>query len=437
MPNETQNAGGDGARAGRPVPDWGAARRQILLDPTVTMLNTGSFGPLPEPVFDRATELRRRLAAGPTDFFVRQAPPLLWAARERAAAFLGTVPQRLVFTSNVSAAINLVASGLRLNAPGEILMSDHEYGAMIWCWERAAQRQGLTIRTFPIGVGGGPRGGPPGPPSCLPPMTTDPAEIVAAAAKAMTPRTRLLFFSHVLSPTGLVLPAKELCAEARKRGVVSVVDGAHAPVYIPLNVADVNADFYTANLHKWLLAPSGAGFLAIGPGNEDRLQPLHVSWGYHPDKYPIGETTASIGPDRRDNYGSTPRTRFLEFEGTRDICPWLAVPAAIDFQAELGFDNVRGRIAELAAYTRKVIGGLGLPLATPPVPALSGAMTAFELPAGLSAPTLRKELWARRVEIPVIERPNRLLVRVSHHFYTTEAEIDRLAEVLREIGIAR
>ena len=105
----------------------------------------------------------------------------------------------------------------------------------------------------------------------------------------MTPRTRLLFFSHVLSPTGLVLPAKELCAEARRRGIITVVDGAHAPVYIPLNVSDVNADFYTGNLHKWLLAPSGAGSWSIGPGNEDRLQPLHVSWGYHADKYPIGE----------------------------------------------------------------------------------------------------------------------------------------------------
>ena len=378
------------------------------------MLNTGSFGPRPEAVFEHRTPIRQPLAAGPTDFFVRQQPPLLWEARERTAAFLGTVPQRLVFTSNVSAAINLVASGLRLNSPGEILMSDHEYGAMIWCWERAAQRQGLTIRTFP-----------------LPTMTNDPAEIVEAAVKAMNPKTRLLFFSHVLSPTGLVLPAKELCAEARRRGIITVVDGAHAPVYILLNISDVNADFYTGNLHKWLLAPSGAGFLVIGPGNEDRLQPLHVSWGYHADKYPIGEVTQSAGPDARDTYGSTPRIRFLEFEGTRDFCPWLAVPAAIDFQTELGFDNVRTRIAELAEYARKIIGGLGLPLATSPT--LGGAMTAFELPTGTSAPQLRKELWAHRVEIPVIERPNRLLIRVSHHFYTTESEIDRLAVVLREI----
>lgn len=414
MQNETHNPVSHDANRNRDF--WAAARARILLDPTVTMLNTGSFGPLPKPVFDRATELRMRLAAGPTDFFVRQAPAQLWQAREATATFLGCDPRRLVFTTNVSAAINLVASGLRFAAPGEILMSDHEYGAMIWCWERVGQRQGLSIRTFP-----------------LPTMATDIGQIVDAAVRGMTPRTRVLFFSHVLSPTGLVLPAKELCEEARKRGVLTVVDGAHAPAMIPLSVNHIGADFYTANLHKWLLAPSGAGFLVIGPGNEDRVQPLHVSWGYHADKYPIGERARSAGPDERDNYGSTPRIRFLEFEGTRDICPWLAVPTAINFQAELGWDPVRGRIAELAAYTRKVIGDTGLSLATPAVSGLHGAMTAFNLPTGVIAAKLRKQLWDRRIEIPVIERPDRLLLRVSHHFYTTEGEIDRLAEALPEI----
>jgi len=396
-------------------PDWTAARARMILDPTVTMLNTGSFGPLPQPVFDRVTAIRHNLAAGPTDFYVRQAPPLLWEARERVAAFLGTTPQRFVFTTNVSAAINLVASGLRLNSGGEILMTDHEYGCMEWCWQRVGQRQGLSVRTF-----------------TLPTMVTDPGEIVEAMCREITPRTRVLFFSHVLSPTGLVLPAKELCAEARKRGVLTVVDGAHAAAMLPLNIDSVGADFYTGNLHKWLLAPSGAGFLAIGPGNEDRLQPLHVSWGYHADKYPIGEITKSAGPDARDGYGSTPRIRFLEFEGTRDFCPWLAVPAAIDFQAEFGFDRVRARIAELAAYTRKVIGDTGLSLATPATPGLHGAMTAFNLPATVNPGKLRREVWDRRIEIPVIERqrPDRLLLRVSHHFYTTEAEIDILAKAL-------
>ncbi len=239
-----------------PDPFWTDARSQMLLDPTVINLNTGSFGPLPRIVFERVTELRQRLAAEPMDFLIRQLPPILWEARERLADYLHGDPTRLVFTANVSVAINIIASGLRLSAPGEILLTDHEYGAMHWCWERAAQRQGLTLRTFP-----------------LPILASEPGEIVEALRQAINPRTRLLFFSHVLSPTGLVLPARELCAEARRRGVLTVVDGAHAPAMIPVNLQEIGADFYTANCHKWMLAPTGAGFLALGAGNEDRLTP--------------------------------------------------------------------------------------------------------------------------------------------------------------------
>src|SRR6516162_4416331 len=124
---------------------WSHARSQMLLDPGVANLNTGSFGPLPRVVFDRVTALRRRLAEEPMDFLIRQAPPLLWEARERLASFLGADPFRLAFTANVTASINTVAAALCLAAPGEVLLTDHEYGAMQWCWERAARRQGLTF----------------------------------------------------------------------------------------------------------------------------------------------------------------------------------------------------------------------------------------------------------------------------------------------------
>jgi isopenicillin-N epimerase len=385
---------------------WLDARSRMMLDPQVANLNTGSFGPLPRVVFDRATELRHRLAEEPMDFLIRGAPPLLWQARERMAAFVGGDPRRLVLTANVTAAVNLVAASLSLAAPGEILMTDHEYGAMQWCWERAAQRQGLTVRTFP-----------------LPVLPRHPDEIVAAAEGAMNERTRLLFFSHVLSPTGMVLPARELCALARRRGVPSVVDGAHAPAFVSLDLDDIDSDFYGANLHKWLLAPTGSGFLYLGRGAAERIGPLQVSWGWKPDRAVL---------DERDEFGSTPRLRHFEFEGTRDPCPWLAVPTAIDFQEGLGWQRIGSRIAELTAYVRCRLGGeLGLQPATPEGPDLCGAMTAFRLPPGTDAAMLRRRLWEEhRVEAPVVERPDGLLIRASTHFYNTEEEVDRLAAAL-------
>src|SRR5436190_4026031 len=189
--------------------DWSEARARMMLDATVANLNTGSFGLLQRAVFERVTELRRRPADEPMDFLVRMAPPLLWEARTRLAAYFGTEPRRLCFTANVTASVNIVASSLLPAAPGEILLTDHEYGAMHWCWERAARRLGLTLRTFP-----------------LPATSEEPGRIVEAATAAMSPRTRLFFFSHVLSPTGLVLPVRELCEEARKRGILTVIDGA-------------------------------------------------------------------------------------------------------------------------------------------------------------------------------------------------------------------
>lgn len=399
---------------------WSQARAQVLLDPDVVNLNTGSFGPLPRVVFERVTELRRRLAEEPMDLLIRSVPPLLWKARERLAKLLGGDPRRLVFTANVTAAINTIASSLVLPAPGEILLTDHEYGAMHWCWERAAQRQGLTLRVIR-----------------LPVFPRASGEIVEAFRQAITDQTRLLFFSHVLSPTGLVLPAREICEEARRRSVLTAIDGAHALAMIPLNVSQLGCDFYTGNCHKWLLSPTGAGFLYFGPGNEDRLQPLQVSWGWRQNPgrdRPEHAGSEKISLDERDEFGSTPRLRAFEFEGTRDPCSWLTVPTAIDFQERLGWDRIRARIAQLTAYVRQRFYELNtLRLATPSEPGLHGAMTAFWLLEGRDANELRRYLWEKhRIEAPIMERPEGLLIRLSTHFYNTAEEIDRLADALTE-----
>lgn len=412
-----RDAAGSGGRAARRLvyipysfmeANWPAARAAMLLDPTVANLNTGSFGPLPRVVFERVTELRRRLAEAPMAFLLRELPRWLWSARGRLAEFVGTAAERLIFTANVTTAINLVAAGLTLPRGGEILLTDHEYGSMQWCWERAGQRQGLSVRTFP-----------------LPVQAEDPGEIVAAFSQALTERTRLAFFSHVLSPTGLVLPVQEMCAEARRRRVLTVIDGAHAPAMTALEVDAIGADFYAGNCHKWLLAPTGAGFLGAAPGNLDRLQPFQVSWGWRHDRTRL---------DEPDEFGTTPRLRFYEFEGTRDVCPWLAVPAAIDFQAGLGWEAIRRRNRALVDHVCNRLGSIGgLTPATPRNPKLSGFMTAFRLPPGAQAPHWRQELVQARIEAPIVERPDGLLLRVSTHFFNTQDEIDRLAAALARL----
>jgi isopenicillin-N epimerase len=399
----------DTTAASMPAPNWIAARAQMMLDPNIINLNTGSFGPLPKPVFERATQFRRRLAEEPMAFLLRESPPLLWHAREELARFLGGVPERLIFMANVTAAVNTIAASLPLSAPGEILITDHEYGAMHWCWERAAQRQGLTLRTFP-----------------LPVMAKSPAEIVDAFCAEFRSQTRLVFFSHVLSPTGMVLPAAGICAEARRRGVLSVVDGAHAPAMVKVNVDRMGCDFYGGNCHKWLLAPTGSGFLYLGAGNEDRLQPLQVSWGWQLQRG---------SAHQRHEMGGTHRTYHFEFEGTRDQCPWLVLPEAIAFQDRMGWDHIRQRNLGLASLARRRLShDLGLPLWTPEHPDLHGFMTAFRLPANVEAVTLRRVLWEKyRIEIPIVERPYGLVLRVSAHFYNTEAEIERLAEITPDL----
>jgi isopenicillin-N epimerase len=392
--------------------DWADARGLMLLDPTVVNLNTGSAGPLPRSTFERVTDLRTRVAREPMNFLLREVPALLWRAREHLARFLGGDPHRLAFTTNVTAAVNLVASSLALTAPGEILLTDHEYTPMRWCWERTARRQGLTIRTFRV-----------------PTLPAGPGEIVDAAVAAMGPRTRLLSFSHVLSTTGLVLPARELCEEARRRGIVTVIDGAHAPAFIDLDLAGIPCDYYAGSGHKWLLAPTGVGFLHIGPGQHDALEPAQVSWAYRP-------APGSGPPDERDRFGSTPRLRRLECEGTRDLCPWLAVPEAIDFQARLGHDRLRARRRELAAHVHhRLTDWQGLRPATPRHPALSGGMVAFHLPATTSAEKLRRGLWERfRIETAVADGPDRPSLRISANFYTTESEIEYVADALKELA---
>lgn len=382
-------------------------RAQVLRDPETAYLNTGSYGLLPRPVFATVTALREELYRNPVDFLWRRFGPRLESARQHLARFLAAAPRRLFFALNVSDAINWVAASLRLAAPGEIVVTDHEYGAMRWVWERCAARAGLTLRTITVPI-----------------QAHTPAEIIAAIVSQWGPATRLFFFSHVLHTTGLIVPAAALCAAARRQGIITVVDGAHAPGMIPLHLEELGADYYCANLHKWLLAPLGAGFLYCSAGREELLQPTQVSWGWHYER---------DRADEPDGHGGSFRQRAFEFAGSRDLSPWLAVPAAIDFHQAVGPDAIRAWHLQLGDRVRAHLEAVpGVVCVTPRTPELRGGLTAFRLPPHDSA-TVRRVLWERhRIEINLVDHAAGNLLRVSTHFYNVPEEIERLGQALPE-----
>ena len=389
--------------------DWSGLRARVRLDSESVNLNAGSFSPLPAPVDEALGALRRRLAEAPSDFHWRRTPPLLDRARDRLAAFLDADPDDFLLLPNTTFAINLVARSLKLPADSEILTTDQEYGAMRFCWERKAAAEGLILRTAPIPI-----------------LPDDPEQIVTALRGALTERTRLLFFSHVTSPTGLVLPAQALGRMAAESGVISVVDGAHAPGMIPLRLNDLSVDFYAGNCHKWLMAPAGAAFLHAGPVVRHHLQPLITSWGWEYDPKRAREESG---------WGSSYWARNLEFHGTLDRCPLMVLPEVLDFRAEIGDAPIARRVAYLVAYARRRIADLGFAPATPDHPDLAGAMTAFAMPP-IDLIRARDWIWnAHRIEAPFSAATDRHFLRVSTAWYNTTDEIDRLTDALRSIPL--
>lgn len=386
---------------------WAQQRQKMCRDTSSIYLNCGSYAPLPKPVHEAVTDLRRRLAESPSDFHWRQTPPLLDLARTRLAAYLNCGASTLLLLSNATFGINIVAASLRLPPESEILCTDHEYLAMRYCWERAAAGSGCRIRT-----------------ATLPFPTEDAATIVSAVCREIGPRTRVLFFSHVTSPTGLILPARDLCRLARERGLLVVIDGAHAPGMIPLDLADVNPDFYAGNCHKWMMAPSGAGFLYVHPDRCDQLQPIVTSWGWQFDR---SNAHAPSG------WGASYWARNFEYHGTADRCSQMVIPHALDFRDSIGEPAIFSRTRFLAEYARNRMRDTGHDAVSSASTELSAAMTVFDVPK-LDVLRARNWLWERfHIEAPFTHVAGRYYLRVSTAWFNTTGEINQLADAIRRL----
>ena len=405
--------------ANRPPDDdsaWASLKAQWRIRPDTIYLNHGSYGPSPVSVRAARRELLDRLDDQPMDFLMRTFEPAWHAARDRLARFVGASGGNLIFVENATVGMNVVAESFPLARGDEVLLTDHEYGAVRRIWQRAAQRAGAAANIVELPL----------------PFRT-PVETVDAIFAAATSRTRLIVVSHITSPTAVILPVRQICEQARARGIAVAIDGPHAPAQVPLAIDELGCDFYMGSCHKWLCAPFGSGFLYVAPQRQSLVQTPVLSWGRQPP------TPIECWADE------------FVWAGTRDPTPYLAVPAAIEFMEQVGWESFRARTHWLAQQARrKLVELTGLEPMVPDDLAWYGTMAHVPLPPARNAARqsnppprhsdaaplnpLQQALWREfGIEVPVIEFRGRRYIRVSCHLYNDTRDIDRLIAGLGEL----
>jgi isopenicillin-N epimerase len=372
------------------------------LDPDVVYLNHGAFGSCPRPVQERADELRRRFERAPMQFVLRDAEGLIDAARAAAAPLMGADGEDLVFTQNATTAVCTVLASLPARPGDELLVTDHAYNACRNALNLHARRTGMSVVVARV-----------------PFPCAGPDEVVAAVLAAVTPKTRLALLDHISSPTALVFPLAPLVRALGERGVDTLVDGAHAPGQVDVDLRALGATYYAANLHKWCGVPKTAAVLYVRRDRQADLHPLVIGHGASSPR--------------------TDRSRFLlEFDwtATHDPSAVMSLPAALTYMSGLlpgGLPALRARNHDLVVRARALlVDALGLE--TPCPPEMLGSMATMPLPAKVSPAALYEALWRKhRIEAPVFEwpSPGRPMFRVCAQIYNELPQYQRLADAVR------
>ncbi len=372
----------------------------FLLDPDIVFLNHGSFGATPKPVFEAYQEWQRRLERQPVLFLGRELDRLLLESRRVLGTYLNADADDLVYIPNATHGVNVIAHSLHLQNGDEILTTDHEYGACDYTWDFICSKIGASYVHQPISV----------------PVESEDA-IAEEFWRGVTERTKVIYLSHITSPTAMRLPVEMICARAREAGILSVVDAAHSPGQIPLDLERLGADVVFGNCHKWMMSPKGAAFLYVRRDVQDIVEPLVVSWGYQATK----ETTTG--------------SRFIDlfqWTGTKDPVAALTVPTAIRFMEEHNWESVRFECHVLLRQALESVSDLtGLSPLYRTDSEFYSQMAVAPLPPS-NLPVLKKRLYDEfKVEIPVIEWNGRHFVRISIQGYNTQEDVDALIDALR------
>ncbi|NJM05968.1 aminotransferase class V-fold PLP-dependent enzyme [Candidatus Gracilibacteria bacterium] len=375
-------------------------RQQFLLRPDITFLNHGSFGACPQPVFAAYQRWQRSIEDDPVDFFMRRWRPSLTAARSALATFVGVDADDLVYVENTTYGLNALLRSLALRPDDEVLTSDHEYGAIDRLWRYTCAQRGARYVVRPI---------------VLPVTTAE--QFVDDFWAGVTPRTRVIALSHITSATALTFPIAQICARARAAGILTVIDGAHVPGQIDLDLTTLGADFYVGNCHKWLCAPKGAGFLYVRREHQAALDPLIIGWGW-----------------QADDPGESQFIDYFERVGTNDPSAYLATPTAIEFQTNHDWPRVRAACHALLCTAEQRIGALSeLAPLSPSTPEWFTQMRSIPLPPHVDM-SLSQRLWQEyAIEVPTIMWGERRFVRVSIQAYNTPDDVERLVDALTRI----
>lgn len=377
-------------------------RAHWALDPEVVFLNHGSYGACPREVLLVQDRWRADLEREPVRFMNETLEQELDRARGAASAFVGARPEDFAFVRNSTSGVNAVLRSLELRPSDEILVTDHGYDACRNAVDYVAERTSASVRVVEI-----------------PLPVRNPGDVLDRVVSSVTPATRLALIDHVTSQTGLVFPIEEIVRELRARDVETIVDGAHAPGMIDLDVSRIAAAYYAGNFHKWVCAPKGSAMLVVRDDRKKGVHPVTISRGYASERN---------------------RPRFFEefdWTGTDDPTSWLSVPSAIAVVGGLitgGWDAVRKRNRETAIAARRVLqDALGTEPLAPE--SMLGSLASVALPdeRGSASGALRRALLERhRIQVPVFSWPAspKRLLRVSAHLYNDAAEYERLAAAL-------
>lgn len=374
-------------------------RDDFLLRQDWHLLNNGSFGACPKPVFEVYQRWQAEFENHPGGFVHRWAD-LMTEARTRLAAYLHTDQSRLAFVTNATMGVNVVAHSLRswLKPGDEVLTTNHEYGACNHAWQFNCGKAGAHYINRPIAL----------------PIASD-EHFIEELWAGVTPQTRVIYLSHTTSPTALTFPLKEICRRSRAAGILTVIDGAHVPGQRDLFLDELGADFYTGNGHKWMCAPKGTAFLYVRPEVQHLIEPLIVGHGWLPDKV-----------------SEQPLVDYVEQYGTRDLTGFLAVPAAIDYMDAHDWPQVRARCHALALDTKHILEHhFDTESICPESFEWFSQLVPIRLPDNTDMAKMGQIMREQyRIEMPMITWHHVKIARLSVQIYTTQEELDLLVETI-------